>query len=443
MEIINNTYLKFINFNELSLWDVKRYFNDFWLNNSEYVRLKDIFTIYQKNFNKKGIKEKWYWVMKKINFWWELFLRNEEEIKDLKWNLFEVPDNSIIYSKINLRHWCLYFHKKWEKFFWVSSEYPVFRFDEKKYNWEYLKMILRSNKVKNHLNSLTTWISKARIKVNEFLEIKIPLPSLEEQNRIVEEYNKKLEDSLNAEKKAWKLEKEIENYLMEKLGIENKIVKKEWWLKFIDYKNFNRWDSKWSSLIKSNFEIFKVWDLIENIWTWTTPPTSQKKYFEKWNINFYTPADLTNNIYLDNSERKVTELAINEKKARKFEKWTILFVWIWSTVWKVWIINNDYATSNQQITWLFFNQNKVNNLYAYYYFDWFINITTQERTVSTIPIVNQEKILNIPIPLPPLEIQEKIVKHIWNLKEEIKSLKKLSEDLRESAKVEFEREIFS
>jgi len=83
-------------------------------------------------------------------------------------------------------------------------------------------MILRSEKVKNHLNSLTTGISKARIKVNEFLEIKIPLPSLSEQNRIVEEYNKKLKDSEKALIKAENLEKEIESYLMEELGIEIK-----------------------------------------------------------------------------------------------------------------------------------------------------------------------------------------------------------------------------
>jgi restriction endonuclease S subunit len=52
-------------------------------------------------------------------------------------------------------------------------------------------------------------------------------------------------------------------------------------------------------------------------------------------------------------------------------------------------------------------------------------------------------LLKIFFPLPPLEIQEKIVKHIWEVKEEIKSLKKLSEELKESAKVEFEKEIFS
>jgi type I restriction enzyme, S subunit len=50
-----------------------------------------------------------------------------------------------------------------------------------------------------------------------FLDVKIPLPSLPEQNRIVEEYNQKLQDSINAEIKAKELEKEIEIYLMQEL----------------------------------------------------------------------------------------------------------------------------------------------------------------------------------------------------------------------------------
>ena len=57
--------------------------------------------------------------------------------------------------------------------------------------------------------------------------------------------------------------------------------------------------------------------------------------------------------------------------------------------------------------------------------------------------VPKEFLEDLQIPLPPLEIQEKIVKHIWKLKDEIKRLKTLSEELKESAKGEFEKEIFS
>ena len=147
-------------------------------------------------------------------------------------------------------------------------------------------------------------------------------------------------------------------------------------------------------------------------------------------------------MYLFNAERNISQKAIDDKKARVFEKNTLLFVGIGSTVGKVGIIGNDYATSNQQITGLNFN-NRIFVEYAYYYFNYFTSVTIKEKTQATIPIVNQDKILNIPIPLPPLEKQKEIAKHISAIKDNIKSLKQNAETLKAEAEKEFEEKIFN
>jgi type I restriction enzyme S subunit len=205
----------------------------------------------------------------------------------------------------------------------------------------------------------------------------------------------------------------------------------------------DRWDNSKTFTLKAKYPIKRVNEILSNISTGTTPPTARKEYFDNGTINFYTPADLTGRMYLEESERKVTQLAIDDRKARKFGKDTLLFVGIGSTVGKVGIIKNEYATSNQQITGLQLNLTIADIEFVYFYFNNFINITTKEKTQATIPIVNQNKILNIPIPIPPIEIQREISSHITDLKIRIKDLKNEAEKNQTKAIKEFEQKIFT
>ena len=277
-----------------------------------------------------------------------------------------------------------------------------------------------------------------------FLAQQIPLPTVEEQNRILTEYNQKIQLAQKQEQEADNLEQEVEEYLYTILEIQkNTVESRNTKLKFLMYSNLYRWDGINTSILKSKYKLFRVADLIKDISTGTTPPTNRKEYFENGSVNFYTPADLTDTKDLFNADRKVTELAIKENKARRFIKDTLLFVGIGSTVGKVGIIKSDYATSNQQITGVYFDFEKVDINYIYYFFNYFQHITTSEKTQSTIPIVNQNKILNIQVPIPGKKIQLEIVNHIDDLKRRIKDLQNKAKQNREEALLNFEQEIFA
>ena len=56
--------------------------------------------------------------------------------------------------------------------------------------------------------------------------------------------------------------------------------------------------------------------------------------------------------------------------------------------------------------------------------------------------VSSDFIRNLYIPLPPVSIQEEIVLHVNKIKEQIKSLYSLSNNLRKQANDSFEKEIF-
>ncbi|WP_405565298.1 restriction endonuclease subunit S [Polaribacter sp. Asnod6-C07] len=324
----------------------------------------------------------------------------------------------------------------------VSSHYFLFEINKGELNPEYLSILTKCEGFSKQVKA-TGSTNYAAIRPYHVLEYLIPLPSLEEQNRIVENYNTKTQLAIQQGEKAKQLETDIKNYLFQILGFEKLEETQKQLLQIICYSTLDRWDNSKAFTLKSTYPIKRVKEVLFDISTGTTPPTARKEYFDDGKINFYTPADLTGKMYLVESKRKVTQLAINDRKARKFKQDTLLFVGIGSTVGKVGIIKNEYATSNQQITGLKLDSTIANIEFVYYYFNNFINITTKEKTQATIPIVNQNKILNIPIPLPPIEIQKEIADYISNLKRKIQGFKSKAIQNNELAISEFEEEIFS
>ncbi|ASF43823.1 restriction endonuclease subunit S [Capnocytophaga endodontalis] len=436
--------LKFVELRELGFWDTKRYLNISDKKFKNNITLSDVLIPYKKRISKREMIEKKYAIISKINFGGELFLRDLNNIENYKGDIYLVPDNSIIYSKINVKHGCIFYNDKENTPFGVSSEYPIFTFDNTIVSGKFLQKLLRTQEFKKLLDSKATGISKARVKQADFLATRVPLPPLSEQETIVKNYYDKITQATTYEQQAETLEKNIENYLFESLGIEELDKRKKIGLNIIESKRMERWDIPFlmgESSLKSKYSIHRMGEYIVEIATGTTPPTSRKEYF-RGDINFYTPSDINNKILL-NADRKVSLLAVKDKKVRVFKKNTLLFVGIGSTVGKVGIIGNEFATSNQQITGFNVDENMLLTEYVYYYFTYFKNVTTKEQTKATLPIVNQEKIMNILIPIPPKETQQAIINQIDTYKNEIKILRERATLLKQQAEQEFEQTIFS
>jgi len=357
---------------------------------------------------------------------------------------YKVTNGQFIISKIDARNGAMGLIPNELNGAIVTNDFPTFEIDNSRINSQFLLLLTTTKTFINFAQSCSSGTTnRQRINIEQFLNIKIPLPSLEEQNKIVANYNAKIQLAKHQKEQAEQFEIEIKDYLFEVLGIEKFKEVEKHILKIISYSNLDRWDNSKTFTLKAKYPIKRVNEILLDISTGTTPPTARKEYFDNGTINFYTPADLTDRMYLEESERKVTQLAIDDRKARKFEKDTLLFVGIGSTVGKVGVIKNEYATSNQQITGLQLNLTIADIEFVYFYFNNFINITTKEKTQATIPIVNQNKILNIPIPIPPIEIQREISSHITDLKIRIKDLKNEAEQNQTKAIKEFEQEIFT
>lgn len=294
----------------------------------------------------------------------------------------------------------------------VTNDFPVFDVDKSKIIPDFLVLVSTTEKFIEFARKCSSGTTnRKRIDIDTFLNQQIPLPSLEEQENILKDYNKHLNLIRIKQGENISLAENSKMYLHSRLGIKHRdSAKPTSLLQFIHLKDITtRWDAIMEDFsIKSNFKIDLLGNYIISISTGTTPPTSHPEYFGG-NIKFYTPADLGIDKYLEKSSRTITEIAISDKKARTFHRGDILFVGIGSTIGKVGIINDDVVSSNQQITGFTVDKSRISPEYVYYYLLYNRDLATAAQSKTTLPIVNQEKICKIPIVVPPIDIQDEIV----------------------------------
>lgn len=327
----------------------------------------------------------------------------------------------------------------------VTNDFPVFDVDSTKILPQFMVLISTTPQFVEFARKCSSGTTnRKRIDIDAFLQQVIPLPALEEQRKILVEY-----DNTNGKINEYKdkihtvvlnEQKTFEDCLKIRKNIERKSTSS---LRFISYHStILRWDSfAVNQSIDSAFPIKNLGELIKNIATGTTPSTSNPAYFDG-GIKFYTPADIGNCMYLTSSDRTISNLAIKEKKARLFHKNDLLFVGIGSTVGKIGIVAEDMVSSNQQITGFTVNENMLIVEYLYYYLKFNKDISIADQSKTTLPIVNQEKIKQIPIVVPSIEQQRKIVDIINDMEEQVVAWRKQIYSLKNVAIEKFEQTIF-
>lgn len=262
-------YLHFVAYKMLGMWDVKRYgFEGRTFPNA--VRLRDLLRPFDKSISTEVLLKNNWAIISKINFSGDLFLRDVDDAKTFKGKLHIVDGDTLIYSKINVRHGCIYYHANSKLPFAVSSEYPAYKLDTTRIIGSYLVRILQSSYFKKALGVKATGISKARVKPDEFLDIQIPLPSLAEQQALVDAYNHNLQQATELEQKAENGEKEIDTRIREHLQFSISMPCCKKGLNIVRYKETSRWDPSFffsKKQIKSSYPLVFVEQCVLNFMT--------------------------------------------------------------------------------------------------------------------------------------------------------------------------------
>jgi len=310
-------------------------------------------------------------------------------------NQFFAKGGQFLLSKIDARNGALGILSQDLDGALISNSFQAYDLDKNIIDIDYFNYFTKTHSFIDFCNKASEGTTNRRnLDDNKFLSFEIPLPSLPEQKRIV----KKIKDIEERTKSIISTEDYIEKAV-------NTIVPSAL------SKIFS--DEDWKK--------DKIGNLIDEIKTGTTPPSGEQKYFKE-ELNWFTPSDFKGQMYLDNSYRKISQLAIDDGRVKIYKVGTVLFIGIGATLGKVGILKNE-ATSNQQITGIRFKKNILPE-FAYYWFKANYSAIRGLCPATTLPILNQDKIKKLVFSFPDsITEQQKVIDHlnlIENKKEEIK-----------------------
>ncbi|MCE7282732.1 restriction endonuclease subunit S [Campylobacter coli] len=147
--------------------------------------------------------------------------------------------------------------------------------------------------------------------------------------------------------------------------------------------------------------------------------TPDRKIKEYWNGNInWVKSEVCQNCYVYDYQvkEKITELGLQRSSAKLLKKETTLIALVGATIGKIGFLTFESAT-NQNITGLYPKNLKIlNTKYLYYAC---MGLYGRFRKLGDFAMANSNFIKNLTIPLPPLEIQEKIVQNIELVEQQI------------------------
>ena len=141
--------------------------------------------------------------------------------------------------------------------------------------------------------------------------------------------------------------------------------------------------------------------------TGNTPPTNVMEYYENSDIPFYKPNDLkeTDIINLGAASNYIDYRA--KSKLRILPKGSVLVTCI-GTIGKVGVTDLTESTTNQQINAIIPNKSLCHSKYLAYTIFSLQQYLQDKANAPVVPIINKKDFSNIQIPLPPLDVQERI-----------------------------------
>lgn len=184
---------------------------------------------------------------------------------------------------------------------------------------------------------------------------------------------------------------------------------------------------------KDSWEILKLGEICEII-SGSTPKTNINEY---WNgkYNWVTPAELNDGLdTIYNTQRKITAKAIKETNLKLLPKGAILLS-SRAPIGKVAIAGNDMY-SNQGFKNLICSK-KIYNRYLFRFLKGKTEYLNSLGRGATFKEISKEIVSNIPIPLPPISIQEQIVKELDTLSDVITKKKEQLAELDKLAQATF------
>lgn len=189
----------------------------------------------------------------------------------------------------------------------TSPAYTIFNFiDNQSQNHMFWQYLFKRKNFINSLKKVTFGIRDGKaISFSQFGDVKVEYPDFDEQKHIAITLNK-IDDTIQLHEDYLQLLYDFRSFLLQKMFSINDTFPN------LRFKQFN---DKWK---------YKKLGEVADIVSGGTPDTTKHDY---WNgsINWYTPAEVGNKIFVSDSQRKITNIGLENSSAKILPVGTVLF----------------------------------------------------------------------------------------------------------------------
>lgn len=315
-----------------------------------------------------------------------------------------VNNNDFVYNPMNLRFGALAIYKG-DFPVSVSGYYNVFSFKNRGLE-KFWDNYLKTDRMMYLYNTIATGSleEKKRVHYSQFKELKLPMPSLQEQEKIANFLSKV--DSI-----IEKQEKKVQYWNSYKKGMMQKIFSQK-----IRFKDENGMD-------------YPEWKInkIENIATIEMGFTPSTKNDEAWNgnIEWLSIAGM-NSKYIYSGNKKISSEILGKRKLVPIDTLIMSFK---LTIGRLAIVKKEIVT-NEAICQFYWKSKDISNEYMYAYLS-VINIESFGCRAAKGITLNTESLNSIVVKLPCLEEQTKIANFLSNIDNIIEKESKKLEELKQ------------
>lgn len=470
-------YLKFIRFKDVIQWDLKRYLNNSIKSKYEVVALNKLINEESKKYDISD-KKSHYGILG-VNNQTGVFDAYIESGAKIKQKYKKMDTGWIAYNPYRVNVGSIGIKRSEHKYDYISPAYVVFSCKPSILP-EYLYMTMKTPSFNKIIRDNTTGSVRQNLSFDVLKGLNVPLPSIEVQKAIVHAYNDRLSKAKRLEQNVKEVENSIEDYLLSELGIqpqgyqitESELpmasepqvefvinrkqnadltdtyvwgdeIKKEYkYLKFVRFKDIERWDcyngepNVLKRLKQSHYPLVEIgnkYDFIKRNWD---KKEDTFRYVEIGAVDSFNG--------ITNAEKMQTSKA--PSRATQTIATGDLIIGTTRPYLKKFAIvddkyNNCVCSSGFQVIAPDKEYN-ISFLYEYLKSSVAVAQFALFMTGALYPAITSKDLRKVLIPLPSLEVQNKIVEHINKRKSQIKELRQQAETLRNEALEAFEKEIF-
>ena len=448
------SYLNFIHFSQLNLWDFKRYISKVVSSKYPIVKLANFINEENKKIKPFDFPEEKFEILG-VNNKTGLFDAYIEDGNKINQPYKIVENGFLAYNPYRINVGSIGLKTKEQKYKYISPAYVVFSC-KKDLVPEFLYILFRTDKFNELIRENTTGSVRQTLSFSSMGQIQIPLPSLEKQKEIVDRYNAKIKLAEEQEKEAKNLEQEIDEKFCFMLGIKTNIrkinlEKQTKGMRLIHFKDTCRWDyfyfnegfaliDKCLSEIKFNCVIFEtiIKQLINGI---------DSRNYIKTGIPYLRVANIKpDRICLDD----LKYIGVTDKNKKGRVKKGEILITRKGTYGNAVVVDQEMEDKQCVISSEVFKISLKNDKYQInpYFLSYYINSRISKiqmervKTRGIMGSLSQDALNSLKIAIPAIDVQNEIVDTITKLKAKIEKLNNLAEQNRQLAQEEFEKELF-